>query len=149
MHLLKRVLTAVVLIPIVLLFLPMAAFVEWRAGFSPAARYLVPLMPLVALAITRALDMAIVRRIALVLIVFQAAISLYLWNRPRWLWPDRDGTNHALIAIPVIGPLYNRLLPSMAAPNAISHAWMAFFVIAVISAAITLVARRQTLSEGS
>jgi hypothetical protein len=34
------------LVPVLLLYLPMASFVEWWGGFSPAARYLVPTAPL-------------------------------------------------------------------------------------------------------
>ena len=87
----------------------LCCFCRWprslsSAGFSPAARR------------TRAADAA--RRIAsgvalarprfvwisLPWLAFQAAITAFLWDYPRALWPLEQGTNQALDAIPLIGP---------------------------------------------
>src|SRR5439155_24895705 len=38
-------------LPVVALVIPMSAFVEWWGGFSPAGRYLVPIMPFCAIAV--------------------------------------------------------------------------------------------------
>lgn len=131
------------LVPVASLYLPMAAFVEWRGGFSPAARYLVPLTPLLAIPVARALERRSVRRWIVPIAALQIGISAYLWNRPRWLWPAGDGVNHALDAMPVIGPLYDRLLPSMAAADGIRHAWMTIAIVGVASAVLAMVFRRE------
>ncbi|MEZ5316619.1 MAG: hypothetical protein R2752_04395 [Vicinamibacterales bacterium] len=95
-----------------LLYLPMAAFNVWGAGFSPAARYLVP--PGATRRDPRR-DRSIAGRCAcaLVLVVFQAAIVAVVWNDPRLLWPEELGQNLALQHVPVVGPLWARLLPSL------------------------------------
>jgi hypothetical protein len=103
------------LLPIGMLFVPMAMFVDWPAGFSPAARYLVPLMPLLVLPAVRAIDHALVRRVAMPLLLGQGIIVAALWQNPRALWPREVGTNPVLERIPVIGPAYQALLPSLAA----------------------------------
>lgn len=135
------------LVPIALLYLPMAAFSEWWGGFSPAARYLVPLTPLLAIPVARALELGRARWVILPIAGLQAAVSAYLWNRPRWLWPAGDGVNHALEAMPVVGPLYDRLLPSMAAPNGLRHAAIAAVIIAAASALLVFMIRPKILRE--
>jgi hypothetical protein len=101
------------MVPVLLLFLPAAAFLEWFGGFSPAARYLVPVVPLLVLPAADALESRRLRWIALALSGFQAAICAYVWQAPRTLWPRELGTNQALEAIPFVGLQYSRLLPSM------------------------------------
>jgi hypothetical protein len=97
--------------PILCLFLPMAAFTVWGAGYSPAARHLVPLMPLVAIPVAPALDRRWFARAGTVLLALQLLINGYAWRQPRVLWPGAVGENPALDALPVIGPFYARLLP--------------------------------------
>ena len=135
------------LVPVALLYLPMAAFSEWWGGFSPAARYLVPLMPLLAVPVALALEERPVRWAILPLAALQTGISAYLWNRPRWLWPAGDGVNHALEAMPIVGPLYDRLLPSMAAANGLRHAWIAAAIIAGASTVLVFVIHQKRSRE--
>lgn len=129
------------LVPIVLLFLPMASFVVWSAGFSPAARYLVPLMPLVALPAVRALDRPAVRWAAAPLLVFQAAIVAYAWGHPRALWPKDLGGNELLDHIPIVGPAYAAWLPSIATGDPIERGWLCLLVISAMTIAIVFVRR--------
>jgi len=110
-------------VPAALLFLPMAAFVVWGAGFSPPARYLVPILPLAAFAAAKAFEQPLMRRAAMPLLLFQVLITAYCWQHPRALWPKEVGTNQALAAIPVIGPLYERALPSLLTGDSMVVGW--------------------------
>jgi len=131
------------LVPILILFIPMSAYVVWWSGFAPAARYLVPLTPLAALPVAVALDRTVVRRVGWVLVAFQAAITAYVWAHPRTLWPKELGTNDALEGIPIVGRLYERALPSIATGDALARGWLVMGAIAVFTLAIVLAARRR------
>ena len=93
-----------VLIPVVLLSLPMAAYINWHGGFSPAGRYIVPIMPLLVLPVAAALRHRVIRWVACSLAVFQAAILVVIWNTPRTLWPKEQAVNQALEKIRLSGP---------------------------------------------
>jgi hypothetical protein len=97
------------LVPALMLYLPAAAFVAWWAGFSPAARYLTPAVPLFAIPVALALSHRIVRRAAVVLLVWQGLFTALLWQNPRWLWPAA-GENQLLEALSVPGTLYSSVL---------------------------------------
>lgn len=127
-----------VLIPIVLLYLPMAAYINWHGGFSPAGRYLVPIMPLLVLPVAAALRHRVIRWVAGPLLAFQVAILFVIWNTPRTLWPKEQAGNQALERIPIIGPAYERLLPSLATGDPIVNGWMCIGAIVVISALIVM-----------
>lgn len=86
------------LVPLVLLYLPAAAFVEWWGGFAPAARYIAPAVPLLLVPMIDALASAPVRLAAVALAVPQLAIDAVIWQHPRWLWPAPEG-NLALRAL--------------------------------------------------
>jgi hypothetical protein len=130
------------LVPIATLFLPMAAFSVWSAGFSPAARYLVPLVPLAVAPAAQALRYGAVRMTALGIVAFQACIVAVVWQYPRTLWPKEQGTNDALASIPGIGRAYERLLPSILTGDSIVWASAALMVLAAGSAALVWRARR-------
>ncbi|MEX2270173.1 MAG: hypothetical protein WD690_01790 [Vicinamibacterales bacterium] len=69
----------------------------WRGGWSPAARFLVPIVPLLAYPI---FAWAIsVRRSLLfaVLIAVQVALNALLWQYPKLLWNLGDGTSELLM----------------------------------------------------
>jgi hypothetical protein len=134
------------LVPVALLFLPLAAFVTWDAGFSPAARFLVPLMPIVTMAAAIALDRSRpLRWIAAPLLVLQAAIAALAWGQPRLLWPKALGTNQILEQIPIVGPAYAGWLPSIATGEPLTRGWIVAAVVAVLTAATALVLRRADL----
>lgn len=62
----------------------------WTGGWSPAARFVVPIIPLVGLAIVagaRSLPRAAVTGI----VVLQVCINAYFWQQPKNLWNDADG----------------------------------------------------------
>jgi hypothetical protein len=135
------------LVPIGALYLPLAAFVTWDAGFSPAARFLVPLTPLVALAVARALDTATIRRVAIGLCVVQAAITAIVWQNPRTLWPADQATNQALEKLPGIGPAWAAALPSLHTGDGVSAGLALVVVIAIATAGLVVLARRERLGQ--
>jgi hypothetical protein len=127
------------IIPVMTLFLPMAAFSVWSAGFSPAARYVVPLVPLLIAPAVEALRYRTIRRVGLVLLVLQASILAVVWEDPRTLWPQERGTNEALARIPWIGRAYEQLLPSILTGDPMT--WGGVLVIVLTAANATLVWR--------
>lgn len=131
------------LLPTALLFVPMASFAVWSAGFSPAARYLVPLIPLLAAPVAGALANPVVSRVALALAVFQAAVTAVVWQFPRTLWPEEIGGNAALAKIPWVGPTYAALLPSMLTGDPIRRGWLTVGAVALGTAVVVWFARRR------
>jgi len=95
---LRRRALSIWLLPIVTLIVPAAAH-QWWAGFSPAARFIVPLVPICCLAGAGMLAAPVARRAATVLLIPQAFISAYGWQHPRLLWPRGDGINRVLAAV--------------------------------------------------
>jgi hypothetical protein len=101
------------LLPAFLLYLPAAAFViGWWAGFAPAARYLVPAMPLLLVPMAAALRFSTIRGALYGLGVFQAAIDIVVWQHPRALWPAPPG-NPALALLGGAGRAYESALPAI------------------------------------
>ena len=100
------------LLPVLALDLPMAGFVVWWGGFSPAARYLVPLLPFGIAALAWSLEHPLVRRCAVIGAVLQVPITAYAWQHTRTLWPTGD-TNPLLDALGPIGRGYQSLLPPL------------------------------------
>jgi hypothetical protein len=62
----------------------------WTGGWSPAARFLTPLTPLLGLAVFAGLR-ALPKAIALAIVALQVLISAYAWQHPKVLWNDGDG----------------------------------------------------------
>jgi hypothetical protein len=62
----------------------------WTGGWSPAARFMVPIVPLLALALPAAF-LYIPRMLLAVLVVLQIGIDAYMWQNPKNLWNDGDG----------------------------------------------------------
>jgi hypothetical protein len=130
------------LLPIACLFIPMSMFVTWDAGFSPAARFLVPLLPLVLLPAVRAFGNRRFISLAIPVLVFQAIVTALAWQFPRRLWPREQGTNQILDVIPVVGPVYSSWLPSVQTDPSLAHAWLAAAALGMMTLGAILVCRR-------
>lgn len=130
-------------IAVALAFLPAAAFLEWFAGFAPAARYLVPVIPLLVLPARQALESRRLWRVWVVLGVFQTAICLYVWQKPRTLWPAAEdhGSNAAVEAIPLVGQAYSRALPSVYTGDSLGYALAVAAALAVATALVVRFSR--------
>ena len=101
------------LVPALLLYAPMASFVEWWGGFSPAARYLVPIAPLCLVPIVESLRYRSLRVVLALLCVPQLLIDAVVWQHPRTLWPVASAVNPALEYLGPIGRAYAQLLPML------------------------------------
>ena len=101
---------AVWLTAVVALVMPGAAHDQWWGGFSPAARFLVPLAPIVCAVCTPALVQSVrLRAVAIALLIPQLVVAGYGWQRPRLLWPEGNGVNRVLA---VLAPWINAWAPS-------------------------------------
>jgi hypothetical protein len=131
------------LVPAVLLYLPAASFaIGWWAGFSPAARYLVPLMPFCLVAIAEAMRYRAIRIAAIVLLIPQAILDAVVWQHPRTLWPSPEG-NTALQALGWAGRAYERILPPEQSGGSLVAALQLGMVAVIASGALILASRRQ------
>jgi hypothetical protein len=103
---------ALFLLPVAALAAPMATFVVWWGGFSPAARYLVPVLPFCVAAVAWSLERPLFRRVVLLGAAVQVPITAYAWQHPRSLWPV--GTSNPLLdALGPMGRAYEYLLPPL------------------------------------
>lgn len=70
----------------------------WRGGWSPAARFLVPVVPLLAMAaffvVTRIGRLPLTIR---ALIALQLLLDIVVWLRPKLLWNDGSGASRLLL----------------------------------------------------
>ena len=86
------VVAAAYLLPILL---PLTNVYGWTGGWSPAARFLVPITPLLwmgvyffAMSVSRA-----GRRVLAALVVLQIALDAFVWQFPKTLWNDGNGSS--------------------------------------------------------
>ena len=74
-----------------LILLPFTNIHGWTGGWSPAARFMTPVIPLLALSLPW-----VFRHtppvILVVMVTLQLAIDAYMWQNPKNLWNDGDGT---------------------------------------------------------
>jgi hypothetical protein len=75
---------------IALILWPVTNVHGWIGGWSPAARFMVPIVPLLALALPSAF-VHTPRALLAALFVLQIGIDGYMWQNPKNLWNDADG----------------------------------------------------------
>jgi hypothetical protein len=105
------------LAPVAALFLMSAAHDQWWGGFSPAARFLVPLVPIFALAAAGVVKDRVLHRLSILLLLPQILISAYGWQYPRTLWPQGDGENRVVGAMLRRVGLADASIPSLRSPD--------------------------------
>jgi hypothetical protein len=128
-------------VPALALFLPAAAHDLWWGGFSPAARFLMPLVPLAALTVAPLLARPAFRWAGLALLVPQSIVTAYAWQRPRALWPLGTGSHPVWPALP-FGSAVESLFPSMAATGAAGAVPIVILVL-LVAGALLFLDRRQ------
>lgn len=72
------------------ILLPFTNIHGWTGGWSPAARFLVPIVPLLAILLAIGLSRA-PRAVIYGAVAVQIVISAYFWQQPKNLWNDGDG----------------------------------------------------------
>ena len=145
-----RPVSRALLVPSVLLVLPAAAHDQWWGGFSPAGRFLVPLIPFFALVIARSLRHRVFAVTWCALLVPQFLVSAYGWQHTRQLWPEGTGENPILLALPWIGPRISGLLPSLrgASPE-VGSATLWILAVALVNVALVTAIRTPSLPGSS
>ena len=73
-----------------LIICPLTNVHGWTGGWSPAARFLTPIAPLLGLFVFAGLRAAPMP-LAAAVVALQIAISAYAWQHPKILWNDGDG----------------------------------------------------------
>jgi hypothetical protein len=72
--------------------MPVTNVYGWRGGWSPPARFLVPIVPFLALPIPLLLRRPETRAWAAPLLALQLALDAFLWAHPMLLWSEGPGT---------------------------------------------------------
>ncbi|MEO8257652.1 MAG: hypothetical protein ABI868_09945 [Acidobacteriota bacterium] len=141
---------AVWLLPAAYLFCISAGHDQWWGGFSPAARFLMPLVPIAAMIGAVALRQPLFRQASLLLLVPQFFISADGWQHTRSLWPQGDGHNRVLSELLGWLGANERWLPSLrTSPPAIGRALLIIAAVAMINLVVWLVVfTRHSRPEG-
>ena len=85
-----RALTFVIGGYLVLVLLPLTNAHGWTGGWSPAARFWVPVIPLLTYPVVLAAN--VLPRVALIIVLaLQIGINAYMWQNPKSYWNDGDG----------------------------------------------------------
>jgi hypothetical protein len=121
--------------------------IGWWAGFSPAARYLVPVVPLLTIPVALAMRSEAVRRIAAGLLAWQLCISAVAWQHPRWLWPSTD-YNRVLDALWWPGRVYAGMLSPIRLEGITPQTLIPIIMAVIVTTTIVTMARRN-LQRGS
>jgi hypothetical protein len=82
----------------------------WQGGWSPAARFLVPIAPLLGLPLVIALADTRLRALTFPLVAVQCLLNGYFWSHPKLTWARGSGAAPFLEALG--GPGAVRLFPS-------------------------------------
>jgi len=81
---------AIAVVYVGLIVCPITNVHGWTGGWSPAARFLTPIVPMLALLLVPAMH-ALPRALLAIVVVLQIAIDAYAWQRPKILWNDGNG----------------------------------------------------------
>jgi len=73
-----------------LILFPVTNVHGWTGGGCPAGRFVLAIVPVLALPLYAAMR-AFPRALVLVVAIAQIAISAYMWQNPKNLWNDADG----------------------------------------------------------
>jgi hypothetical protein len=128
---------AVTLPYLALILCPLTNVHGWRGGWSPAARFLVPVAPLLAACVVEVIARGRWRAAAVPLLAAQGVIAALLWQRPMLAWAEGPGFAPLLSAL--AAPLA-AVLPRWDPPA--PGAWLASTGMALAAAALAWAAAR-------
>ncbi len=140
--------TGDLLVPVVLLFLMSAAHDQWWGGFSPAARFLVPLAPVFALVAAVALEQRVFRRVSLALVVPQLLIAAYGWQHTRALWPQGDGHNRVVGGLLGLIGAGDGFLPSLRTSVGVPSGAIVWLVLVAAANVLVWLVERRAAAAG-
>ncbi len=141
---------AIWLLPTAYLFCISAGHDQWWGGFSPAARFLMPLVPIFAVVGAVALRHQLFRVGSLMLLIPQIFISADGWQHTRSLWPQGDGHNRVLSDLLTGLGANESWIPSLrTAPTAIRRALLGIAAVGVINVVAWAAARDRPGSRES
>jgi hypothetical protein len=131
------------LLPAAALFILSAGHDQWWGGFSPAGRFLMPIVPVICLVAPALWRYRATRIATSVAVMGQLAIAAYGWQLTRGLWPRGDGHNR------VLGPLLEligaseALLPALRVdPGLLGSAQLVVGMTLAINLALWITLRR-------
>jgi hypothetical protein len=75
---------------VISLLLPISNAIGWTGGWSPAARFLVPIVPLLAVAVAAGVRPT-PKLLLIPLVIVQIGIDGYVWQHPKVLWNNGNG----------------------------------------------------------
>ena len=81
---------AVIGVYVLTIVLPMTNVQGWTGGWSPAARFLAPVVPLLGIGLAAAIPV-LPRALTVMILALQVTIDAYAWQHPKNLWNDADG----------------------------------------------------------
>ena len=98
----------------------------WIGGWSPPARMIMPVVPLLAIPLAAwAPSVRGVRRVVIAAIIgLQIVIDAVVWQWPKALWNYEDGTSSLLESIPTL----QRMLPAWNGPSALAARFVVFLI---------------------
>jgi len=86
----------------------------WRGGWSPAARFLVPVAPFLAILVFASIaDLKRLPVIVMPIVVIQVCLDALFWNQPKLLWSEGVGTSALLNALDGNTGHISRYVPSI------------------------------------
>ena len=97
---------AIVACYLLTIVLPTTNVQGWTGGWSPVARFVAPVVPLLGIGVAAAMP-ALPRALIVIVAALQITIDAYAWQHPKNLWNDGDGTAAVCArgGIPVCGYL--------------------------------------------
>jgi hypothetical protein len=95
---------------LVLIVVPVTNLHGWRGGWSPAARFLVPIAPFLALAVPLLLTHTKAWRIVAAVVILQLSLDAVFWGFPMQLWSEGPGPAPFLELL--VGPSLAALVPA-------------------------------------
>ena len=137
------------LLPAAYLFGISAGHDQWWGGFSPAGRFLMPLVPIFAVVGAAALRHQLFRYGSLLLIIPQIFISADGWQHTRSLWPQGDG--HSRVLSDLLGVLgaNEGWIPSLrTAPTALRRAMLGIVAVVAINLIVWVGVRISGKAQG-
>lgn len=120
----------------------------WIGGWSPPARMIMPVVPLLAVPLVAwAPSVQCIRRAVIAAIIgLQILIDAIVWQWPKALWNYEDGTSALLESVPTL----QRMLPAWNGPSVLAFRFVVFLIAwAALSMLLARTARPGSADQSS